>query len=129
MKFFVNFLSAFRIAAAFAIIPTLMFQMYWTTFILYVLAAASDWFDGYLARKYDVCSKIGGVRFEIKRRGALREGLRRRPCKHFKNILNRRYCARISVNNVAGAAFISQCRPIRGRDKRCAGAAKEAVRN
>lgn len=61
MKFFVNFLSAFRIAAAFAIIPTLMFQMYWTTFILYVLAAVSDWFDGYLARKYDVCSKIGGV--------------------------------------------------------------------
>ncbi len=61
MKFFVNFLSAFRIFAAFAIIPTLMFQMYWTTFILYVLGAMSDWFDGYLARKYDVCSKIGGV--------------------------------------------------------------------
>lgn len=61
MKFFVNFLSAFRIAAAFAIIPTLMFQMYWTTFILYALAAMSDWFDGYLARKYNVCTKIGGV--------------------------------------------------------------------
>ena len=61
MKFFVNFLSAFRIAASFAIIPTLMFQMYWTTFVLYVLAAVSDWFDGYLARKYNVCTKIGGV--------------------------------------------------------------------
>lgn len=61
MKFFVNFLSAFRIVASFAIIPTLMFQMYWTTFILYALAAMSDWFDGYLARKYDVCTKIGGV--------------------------------------------------------------------
>lgn len=61
MKFFVNFLSAFRIAAAFAIIPTLMFQMFWTTFILYVLAAMSDWFDGFLARKYNVCTKIGGV--------------------------------------------------------------------
>ena len=61
MKFFVNFLSAFRIFAAFAIIPTLMFQMYWTTFILYVLGAMSDWFDGYLARKYNVCTKIGGV--------------------------------------------------------------------
>ncbi len=61
MKFFVNFLSAFRIAASFAIIPTLMFQMYWTTFILYALAAISDWFDGYLARKYNVCTKIGGV--------------------------------------------------------------------
>lgn len=61
MKFFVNFLSTFRIAAAFAIIPTLMAQMYWTTFILYTLGAMSDWFDGYLARKYNVCTKIGGV--------------------------------------------------------------------
>ena len=61
MKFFVNFLSAFRIVSAFAIIPTLMFGLYWTTFILYVLAALSDWFDGYLAKKYNVCTKIGGV--------------------------------------------------------------------
>ncbi len=61
MKFFVNFLSAFRIAAAFAIIPTMMFGLYWTTFILFVLAAVSDWFDGFLARKYNVCTKLGGV--------------------------------------------------------------------
>lgn len=61
MKFFVNFLSVFRIAAAFAIIPTIMFGMYKTTFVLYVLGAISDWFDGFLARKYNVCSKLGGV--------------------------------------------------------------------
>jgi CDP-diacylglycerol--glycerol-3-phosphate 3-phosphatidyltransferase len=61
MKFFVNFLSAFRIFTAFAIIPTLMCQMYWTTFALYALGAISDWFDGYLARKYNACSKLGGV--------------------------------------------------------------------
>lgn len=61
MKFFVNFLSAFRISASFAIIPTLMFQMYWASLILFVLGALSDWFDGYLARKYNVCTKIGGV--------------------------------------------------------------------
>ena len=61
MKFFVNFLSAFRIAAAFAIIPTLMFGLYWTTFILFLLGALSDWFDGFLARKYNVCTKLGGV--------------------------------------------------------------------
>lgn len=61
MKSFVNFLSAFRIAAAFAIIPTLMFQWYWVSLALFVLGALSDWFDGFLARKYNVCSKIGGV--------------------------------------------------------------------
>lgn len=61
MKFFVNFLSAFRIAAAFAIIPTLMFGLYWTSFILFLLAAVSDWFDGFLARKYNACTKLGGV--------------------------------------------------------------------
>lgn len=61
MKFFVNFLSAFRIAAAFAIIPMIMFGWYWTTFIVYVLAALSDFFDGYLAKKYNATSKLGGV--------------------------------------------------------------------
>ncbi len=61
MKFFVNFLSAFRIAAAFAIVFTLLSNMYYTTFILFVLGAVSDWFDGFLARKYNVCTKIGGV--------------------------------------------------------------------
>lgn len=61
MKFFVNFLSAFRIVAAFAIIPALMFQSYWIAFILFALGAISDLFDGWLARKYNVCSKIGGV--------------------------------------------------------------------
>ena len=61
MKFFVNFLSAFRIAASFVIIPTLWFQWIWVSLVLFVLAALSDFFDGYLARKYDVCSKLGGV--------------------------------------------------------------------
>lgn len=61
MKYFVNFLSAFRIAASFLIIPTMLFGMFKTTFVLYVLGAISDWFDGFLARKYNVCSKLGGV--------------------------------------------------------------------
>ena len=61
MKFFVNFLSAFRIFASFAIIGTLMSGMYMTTLILFLIAALTDFFDGYLARKYDVCTKLGGV--------------------------------------------------------------------
>ena len=46
MKAFVSFLSAFRIASAFAIIPTLLLGWYWTSFVLYVLASLSDFFDG-----------------------------------------------------------------------------------
>lgn len=61
MKFFVNFLSAFRIFVAFLIIPTIMNHLYWTTFILFALGSISDWFDGFLARKYNVCTKLGGV--------------------------------------------------------------------
>ena len=61
MKTFVNSLSIFRIATAFAIIPTMLFNWYLLSFILFALGAISDWFDGYLARKYDCCSKIGGV--------------------------------------------------------------------
>jgi len=61
MKLFVNFLSAFRIAVSFLIVPAIMLGWYWITFILYALGAASDWFDGFLARKYNCCSKLGGV--------------------------------------------------------------------
>lgn len=61
MKTFVNFLSIFRIVTAFVIIPTMLLNWYLISFILFALGAISDWFDGYLARKYDCCSKIGGV--------------------------------------------------------------------
>lgn len=61
MKAFVNFLSIFRIVSSFAMIPLLMFGLYKTSFVIFVLASLSDWFDGFLARKYNVCSKIGGV--------------------------------------------------------------------
>lgn len=61
MKLFVNLLSIFRICVAFLIVPTLMLQWYWISLILFVLGALSDWFDGYLARKFNCCSKIGGV--------------------------------------------------------------------
>ena len=61
MKFFVNFLSVFRIVAAFAMIPAITFQWFWFALIVFTLAAISDWFDGFLARKYKVCSKLGGV--------------------------------------------------------------------
>ncbi len=62
MKFFVNFLSAFRIAASFAMIPLLILSYEsWLPFIVFTVAAITDFFDGWLARKYNVTTKIGGV--------------------------------------------------------------------
>ncbi len=61
MKTFVNLLSAFRICGAFLIIPTLMMQWYWVSLVLFILGAVSDWLDGFLARKFNCCTKLGGV--------------------------------------------------------------------
>jgi CDP-diacylglycerol--glycerol-3-phosphate 3-phosphatidyltransferase len=61
MKTFVNSLSIFRIAAAFAIIPLFLFQAHWMVLVLFAIAAATDFFDGWLAKKYGAASKIGGI--------------------------------------------------------------------
>ncbi|MDR2685203.1 MAG: CDP-alcohol phosphatidyltransferase family protein [Rickettsiales bacterium] len=61
MKAFVNGLSIFRIISAFVLLPLMFFQLWGAALILFVLAAASDFFDGWLARKYNCVSKLGGV--------------------------------------------------------------------
>ncbi|MDR1361015.1 MAG: CDP-alcohol phosphatidyltransferase family protein [Rickettsiales bacterium] len=65
MKTFVNLLSIFRIVASFALVPTLMLRLYWLSFVLFALAGFSDYFDGWLARKYNAVSKLGGVLDQI----------------------------------------------------------------
>ena len=61
MKIFVNMLSIFRIFSAFLIVPLLLEQLFMTAFIVFVAAAMSDWLDGFLARRFKVQTKIGGV--------------------------------------------------------------------
>ncbi len=61
MKAFVNFLSIFRIVAAFALVPIVMYGFHWTAFILFTVAGLSDFFDGLLAKKFNATSKLGGV--------------------------------------------------------------------
>ncbi|MDR0319194.1 MAG: CDP-diacylglycerol--glycerol-3-phosphate 3-phosphatidyltransferase [Rickettsiales bacterium] len=61
MKKLVNGLSIFRIIAAFALLPMMFLQLWGMALILFVLAAASDYADGYLARRFKATSKLGGV--------------------------------------------------------------------
>ena len=61
MKIFVNLLSVSRIVAAFAIVPLLLEQYFDWAFYVFVFAAFSDWLDGFLARRFRVETKVGGV--------------------------------------------------------------------
>jgi CDP-diacylglycerol--glycerol-3-phosphate 3-phosphatidyltransferase len=36
-------------------------EMYWTAFVLFFIASTTDYFDGYLARKYNHVSQIGEI--------------------------------------------------------------------
>ena len=57
-----NFITVFRIAAV-PVIATLVVigggAALWAALILYVAAAASDWLDGFLARRMNISSALG----------------------------------------------------------------------
>ena len=64
MKNLPNMLTAFRIAIVPAVILFMFIPMDWARWIalfLFILAAVTDFFDGYLARKHDVQSELGAL--------------------------------------------------------------------
>ena len=62
MKFFINFLTIFRLFSGPIIFAMLLLAFYPTmAFILFIIASLSDYFDGYLARKYFLESTFGEV--------------------------------------------------------------------
>jgi len=61
MKIFVNMLSLFRIAAALVLVPLLMYRAYGPGFVIFVIGCLTDFLDGFLARRYNAVSKLGGV--------------------------------------------------------------------
>jgi len=61
MTNFINFLTIARILLAPIIFLFLIFGNYLVCIILFFLAGATDYFDGYLARKYNAESQIGEI--------------------------------------------------------------------
>ena len=62
MSYFINLLTLSRIFLA-AVIFLLLTRVegYFLAFILFFVAGATDYFDGYLARKYNLTSEIGEI--------------------------------------------------------------------
>ena len=62
MSLFINLITLSRIILG-AVIFVLLTrtEMYWYALILFFLASMTDYFDGYLARKYNLVSQLGEI--------------------------------------------------------------------
>jgi len=62
MSLFINLITVSRIVFG-AVIFVLLTrtEMYWYAFILFFIASITDYFDGYLARKYNLVSQLGEI--------------------------------------------------------------------
>jgi CDP-diacylglycerol--glycerol-3-phosphate 3-phosphatidyltransferase len=62
MKFFISFLTFFRLFSGPIIFAMILLSFHPAiAFILFVIASLSDYFDGYLARKYSLESTLGEI--------------------------------------------------------------------
>jgi CDP-diacylglycerol--glycerol-3-phosphate 3-phosphatidyltransferase len=62
MAIFINLLTISRMAlGAFIFILLTRTEMYWIALALFFIASITDYFDGYLARKYNHVSQIGEI--------------------------------------------------------------------
>ena len=62
MSLFINLITVSRMVLG-AIIFVLLTrtEMYWYAFVLFFIASITDYFDGYLARKYNLVSQLGEI--------------------------------------------------------------------
>lgn len=56
-----NQLTSLRILLSVIMFGFLSFDFYMTGLILFVIAAGTDWFDGYFARKYNMVTTLGRI--------------------------------------------------------------------
>jgi CDP-diacylglycerol---glycerol-3-phosphate 3-phosphatidyltransferase len=56
-----NLLTTARLALAIAVIVLIDYQWYLSALVIFVIAASTDWMDGYWARKYGQVTKLGRI--------------------------------------------------------------------
>ena len=56
-----NKISAARLLLSFVFFALLPLQFYWAALVVFVIAAGTDWVDGWYARKYNLVTKLGRV--------------------------------------------------------------------
>ena len=56
-----NQVTAARLGASLILFVTLHFGFYWISLILFILGAATDWLDGYLARSRNLITQLGRI--------------------------------------------------------------------
>jgi len=62
MSLFINFITVSRmIFGAIIFVLLTRTEFYWLAFILFFIASITDYFDGYLARKYNLVSQLGEI--------------------------------------------------------------------
>ncbi len=56
-----NKLSAARLVLSVIVCALIPLKFYWAALVLFVIAAGTDWLDGWYARKYNMVTKLGRV--------------------------------------------------------------------
>jgi len=56
-----NKLSAARLLLSIAVFALIPWHFYWAALIIFVIAAGTDWVDGWWARKYDQVTQLGRI--------------------------------------------------------------------
>lgn len=56
-----NKISAARLVLSIVVFILIPLEQYWLAFIFFLIAAGSDWIDGWYARKYDQVTQLGRI--------------------------------------------------------------------
>jgi len=56
-----NVLTSARLVLAVVVFALIPWHVYWPAFVIFVVAAATDWVDGYWARRYGQVTQVGRI--------------------------------------------------------------------